>query len=71
MLADGAKEAGPVGCSYIYWLKLYIKIIIFQVEYLGAYVHVFFLTFGDVLLSCYYDTTTFAANRWPLTHRYD
>ena len=57
MLVDGAKQAGKVGCSGIYWSKLHLNIIIFQVEYLGAYMHFLFFSSGEVfilLLQCYY-----------------
>ena len=70
MLADGTKQAGPIGSSDIYWSKSHLKIILFQVEFLGAYVHVLLFSFGDILLSCCCDATMFVANRWPLPHEY-
>ena len=48
MLADGTKQAGTVGCSGIYQSKLHLKNNFFQVEYLGAYVHVLFFNSGDI-----------------------
>ena len=48
MLADGTKQAGPVGCSGIYWSKSHLQIIFFQAEYLGAYVHILFFSSGGI-----------------------
>ena len=50
MLVDDAKQAGPIGCSGSYQLKSHLKIIFFQVEYLGAYVHVLFFSSGNLFL---------------------
>ena len=50
MLVDGATQARPMGCSGIYWLKSQLKIIFFQVECLGAYVHVLFFSSGEVFI---------------------
>ena len=48
MLVDGAKRAGLVGCSGIYWSKLHLNIIFFKVEYLVAYVHILFFSTGNI-----------------------
>ena len=57
ILADGTKQARPMGYSNIYQSKLHLKHIFFQVKYLGAYVHILLFSSGDVfilLLKCYY-----------------
>ena len=70
MLVDGTKQSGPVACSSIYRSKEHLKIVIFQVEYLGAYMHVLTFSSSGVFLSCYCNATMFSANRWSLHHKY-
>ena len=48
MLADGAKQARPAGCTSIYLSNLCLIVIFFKVEYLGAHLHILFLSSGDM-----------------------
>ena len=70
-LVDGAKQAGPVGCSSIYQSISQLRIIHYWAEYLYAYVYVLYFNCGDVLsllLWCCYIFCQEAANAswvWP------
>ena len=41
MLGDGTKKAGIMGCSDVYWSKLYPVAIFFKVENLFSYLHMY------------------------------
>ena len=70
-LADGAKQAGPVGCSSIYQSTSHLRIIYSWAECLGAYVYVLYFNCGNILsllLQCYYichQQAAIASWVWP------
>ena len=71
-LVDSGKQAGPVGCSGIYWSKFHPKNIFFQAKYLAVYVHILFFISGDMfclavmILVGFPQQAAIASQIWPI-----
>ena len=69
ILVDGTKQARLVVCSSFYWSTLHLRIIIPE-QTIWVHVCMFYTLIVVIILACYYNATTFAANRQPLLYKY-